>query len=268
LAIYRKEALEHLDSPEQLDTMMRVTSPRRWTALVGLCLLIVLSLGWAVWGRVPILVSGTGVVTSEGGSRDVYATSQGQLQSFHLRAGDKVTTGQVVGSIGPYDGGPAKEILSPGSGQVVEIFADVWSPVDPTVPLYKLLDTESPLSVVLFLTPSDGAEVRPGMEVQLYPKIAGQSEYGHILGKVEEVAHQPWSTAGLTHLLNNTSEVNYLTENSLLLPLKVSLQKSAGGYRWSGSKSVKRPELYAGLICTAKIVVDTRAPISLILGSH
>jgi hypothetical protein len=106
------------------------------------------------------------------------------------------------------------------------------------------------------------------MEVQIFPKVAGQSEYGHILGTVDEVAHYPWSSAGLTHLLDNPDEVSYLLGKGLVLPVTVSLKEDSNGYVWSGSKSVNQNALYSGLVLTAKIVVDEKAPISLILGSH
>jgi HlyD family secretion protein len=268
LAKYRKEALEHLDSPEQLDTMMQVTAPRRWVALLGLCLLLLVSLGWAILGRVPILVSGRGVITSPDGVRSVYATGQGQLHTFPLKAGDTVEAGQIVATITPLEAGPPTEVHSPGSGQVAEILADVWQPVDPTVPLFKLRGDDSSLAVMLFLTPAESISVQPGMKVQVFPQIAGVSEYGHLLGEVEEVARQPWSSDGLGHLLNNPTEVSYAVQNDLLLPIKVQLQKGPDGFQWSGTKAANRGTLYSGLSCTAKIVVAEKAPISLILGSH
>ena len=55
--IYRKEALQHLESPEQLDTMMQVTEPRQWVALAGLCLFLLVFVIWGTVSRVPVLVA-------------------------------------------------------------------------------------------------------------------------------------------------------------------------------------------------------------------
>ena len=45
--IFRKVALDRLSSPEQLDTLMRVITPKAWLAL---CPLLMLILGGTVWG--------------------------------------------------------------------------------------------------------------------------------------------------------------------------------------------------------------------------
>ena len=45
--LYRKVSLEHIESPEQLNEVLRVTSPSVWVLLAAV---IVLLLGFLVWG--------------------------------------------------------------------------------------------------------------------------------------------------------------------------------------------------------------------------
>lgn len=63
-SIFRKESLERLSSPERLDQLMQVVKPRDWLALGTLGLLIVLALIWSFLGRIPVTVSGRGVLIS------------------------------------------------------------------------------------------------------------------------------------------------------------------------------------------------------------
>ena len=52
--LFRKSAVEKLSSPEQLDVMMQVTSPKGWVALTGVSILWMTSNGEG-----PRLQSGT-----------------------------------------------------------------------------------------------------------------------------------------------------------------------------------------------------------------
>jgi HlyD family secretion protein len=64
--IFRQSALERLSDPEQLDRLMLVTSPRGWLSLAAVCLVMATALGWSVFGRVPITVSGQGILLESG----------------------------------------------------------------------------------------------------------------------------------------------------------------------------------------------------------
>lgn len=102
--LFRKESLERLSSPEQLDQLMRVVSLRDWIPLATLGALIALTLGWSVVGRIPVQVQGRGAFVepsvAQGGEAhvvDVQAPGSGILLRLDLKRGDKVRKGQVIG---------------------------------------------------------------------------------------------------------------------------------------------------------------------------
>jgi hypothetical protein len=75
-SIFRKESLERLSSPEQLDQLMQVVSPRSWLPLATLGCLLGLALAWSVLGRIPITASGQGIlVHPSDGSQDLVSLS-------------------------------------------------------------------------------------------------------------------------------------------------------------------------------------------------
>jgi hypothetical protein len=84
--VFRASALERLTSPEALDELMHVTSPRAWLALLALgCLLLAVVL-WATFTTVTMTVSALGVVTMRSGAQGlgaiVYVT-QSQARQVH-----------------------------------------------------------------------------------------------------------------------------------------------------------------------------------------
>jgi HlyD family secretion protein len=63
-SIFRKVALDRLSTPEELDQLARIASPRGWLALLGLACLLGAAVLWSIFATIPTLVSGTGMVVS------------------------------------------------------------------------------------------------------------------------------------------------------------------------------------------------------------
>lgn len=101
--IFRKVALEHLSLPEQLDQLMRITSPAGWLALVATGLLLACGILWGIWGSIPTTVEGSGILMSRGGIFSISARASGRVQAIRLDEGDEVEAGQTVVIIGQPD---------------------------------------------------------------------------------------------------------------------------------------------------------------------
>lgn len=97
--IFRSVALERLSSPEQLDQLMQVTTPRGWLLLIGVAALLVTAATWSVFGSVPERIDGQGILIRSGGVLEVEAPGEGRVTDVAVRVGDNVTEGQVVARI-------------------------------------------------------------------------------------------------------------------------------------------------------------------------
>src|ERR1700744_957618 len=60
--IFRSAALNRMSSPEQLDQMLEVTTPKYWMALTGVALILLCGLIWGFFGRIATKAMGHGVV--------------------------------------------------------------------------------------------------------------------------------------------------------------------------------------------------------------
>ena len=102
--IFRKSALERLSSPEQLDRLVTVTSPKTWLALLMLCVIVAAAIAWSIFGRLPTRVEGNGILISNGGRVvNVQAAGNGLLMEIHVNVGDVVEVGQVVARLSQTD---------------------------------------------------------------------------------------------------------------------------------------------------------------------
>lgn len=97
--IFRKVALERLSSPEQLDQLVQVTSPRGWLALAALGTLLLLALTWGVFGSIPTEATGEGILLRQGGVTGVVATGSGPVLEMKVAVGDTIFKGQVIAEI-------------------------------------------------------------------------------------------------------------------------------------------------------------------------
>jgi HlyD family secretion protein len=97
--LFRKEALDRLSSPEQLDQMVEVVNPKAWVPLVGIGLLIATGALWGVFGRLPLNVTGEGVLVRPRRVVQLQVPTGGRVVSLEVQAGDLVEAGQIIGRI-------------------------------------------------------------------------------------------------------------------------------------------------------------------------
>lgn len=97
--LFRKVSLERLASPEQLDQLLRVTSPKGWIGLSALFLLLATAVVWAFEGSIATKASGQGVIVRTGGVLSVVSRGSGLILSLDVKVGDKIKANQIVARI-------------------------------------------------------------------------------------------------------------------------------------------------------------------------
>jgi hypothetical protein len=85
--LFRTVALERQSSPEQLDSLLQVTSPKGWAALAATGALLLCALLWGFVGRMPIQVSGQGVLVYPGNGGGAAEAPQALQVVMYVPAG-------------------------------------------------------------------------------------------------------------------------------------------------------------------------------------
>lgn len=101
--IFRQAALDRLSSPDQLDLLTQVTTPKGWIALYTLCGAVVVALAWGIFGSLPTMVAGSGIITRSGGLLDVSTSTQGRVREMRVDIGDVIKAGDVIAVIAQPD---------------------------------------------------------------------------------------------------------------------------------------------------------------------
>ncbi|MDJ0713511.1 MAG: NHLP bacteriocin system secretion protein [Prochloraceae cyanobacterium] len=97
--MFRKEALERLSSPEQLDQLLKVVNPRAWIPLATAGSLLFVAVVWSVFGRLPLKVNGEGVLIYPHRVVPFEAPSGGQILTINIQPGDRVNKGDVIATL-------------------------------------------------------------------------------------------------------------------------------------------------------------------------
>ena len=95
---FRKAALEKLSTPEKLDQLIKVTSPKSWISLLTISLIIIIGVAWSIFGNIKTKLNVVGVLLG-GEIHEVVATSQGQLIRLDVNIGDTIEEGDIIASV-------------------------------------------------------------------------------------------------------------------------------------------------------------------------
>jgi HlyD family secretion protein len=97
--LFRKEVLDRLASPEQLNTIMQVTDAKTWLALVACALVVATAIAWGILGSVPNRVHASGLLIHSAGLADVVATGNGQIIALEVEVGDPIRKGDAIARV-------------------------------------------------------------------------------------------------------------------------------------------------------------------------
>jgi hypothetical protein len=266
--IFRQAALERLSSPEQLDRLMPLTSPRSWIVLAAVGLLLVGAFLWSLVGKLDITVEGQGVLMRQGGAIPVVICSKGVVSDFFVHAGQVVKEGQELALIKPTQSGDSKPIsvVSPYHGRILQRVAREDHQVEVGATLLLLERLDQPLQARLFLPIADGYQVKEDFEVHIMPTHVHTSEHGYLVGRVLAADRFPMTQADMMERLYNEELVRQLASLGPCLQIIVALEpdpNSKSGYRWSSPRETKL-EMYSGTPCEGHIILGKRRLIELV----
>ncbi len=266
---FRASALTHLSSPEQLDTLVRVTRPRGWIALAAVGLVLAAAIVWSLVGTVQTTFTGPGVLLTPFGTTDGVAADDGRITRLLVSQGDAVAAGDELATVATASG-ESQPVIAPRSGEVVELLAFPDDHVDAGAPVVTIQPDDEDLRVFMYV-PIDGIQpVKPGMPVQISVTTEPPELYGLLRGTVTRVGSFPATRAGVNALLNNPDIASIVVSGGPVVQVEVTLEPSPdtpSGYAWTSGVGPPT-RLSAGTLVNASVVTAVQHPISFLLPSN
>lgn len=163
----------------------------------------------------------------------------------------------------------ASIVRSPYAGRILELKVRQGDVVAAGAPLasLQLTDQSAELQALIYVSPNDGKNVKPGMDVQISPASAPREEYGFINGKVTYVSQFPSTPEAMVRVLGNSTLAQNLAGQGSPFAIYAELERKPSGgdgFSWSSPKG-EGLVVTSGTPCTSTITVQTQTPISLVI---
>lgn len=193
--------------------------------------------------------------------RHLRETEVGSLEQQLERAESRLRllTGQLTA---------ANEIRSPYRGRVTQVMLDEGQIITAGTPVASIERIDRPLEAVIFI-PTVGAKARPGLTAHVQPLTVNWQEHGFMVGHVTFVSSGPVTVERMERLLKNEVLSRQFTSTGDPYLLEVSLDRAPTptGYQWTSGQgpAAAAASIHGGILCTAKIIVETQRPITLVI---
>ncbi|KAA9107919.1 HlyD family efflux transporter periplasmic adaptor subunit [Microbacterium rhizomatis] len=265
--LYRPAAVQNLASPEQLDTVVRVTRPRGWIALSAVGLVLVTFVVWCFVGTVRTTVPAAGMVLTPYGTFSAVATEAGQITEIFVSAGDHVTAGAPVATVHTADAGDIS-VLATANGTVTELLAYPNDRVDAGQSILTVQPADEQLRVFAFVAVAGSQPIKPGMPVQISVTTVPSEVYGLLQGTVTKVGAYPATRAGVNALLHNDDITSIVVGGPPVFQVEVALTPAStpSGFAWTFGDGPPDP-IVAGTLVNATVITAVEHPISLLFPS-
>jgi len=261
-SLFREKAIKRISSPDQLDKLVRIVSPRVWIALLALIAVAGGAIVWAVVATVPTTVKAIGYYLPEGGLRKIVAPVPGLLKGVEFADGQHVIAGQVLGEI-EEQGGQVAKILAPETGVVMEANAAAGIYVASGGDLGEIVPVGWPLVVYSYLPAEQAGSLFPGVPVHVRFGAGIGSVFGYAVGKVILASDFPVSHAHLVNVLQVGSVVRRVEKEGPVGEVVVGLSLSAvtpSGLTWGSGNGPPGP-VPAGIGAKVSFIVGSHHPI-------
>ena len=164
----------------------------------------------------------------------------------------------------------ASEIVTPYAGRILEVMSEqggIANRGDAILSLVMTGRTVKGLEAVVYVPPTHGKQIKPGMTIQIAPSTVKQEEYGLMLGRVTYVSDFPATPRGIQRVLKNQQLVQSLSGGSAPYEVHADLTvdpTTVSRFRWT-SAGGPPIEIKSGTLATGNIEIASRMPIAMVI---
>ena len=302
--LFRKEALDKVSNPEQLDQHVRITRPGAWVAILAIVTLFV---GVGIWAFVGNIYSGENVYgvifptnslivkTSQSGGKitDVLVSETQEVEKGDVLAvvPDSNLLSQIAEKQAAYMSatGPAKETLklaleslkaqylensfitAEKSGTISEI-ESIDTVIEPGSTVAMNVSNESTSNskeIIAYVSYSIASTFKVGDVAQVTPASLKREEYGYMTGTVTKIGSSVISEDDIIKSMGTTKYVASmdLAPDSVEVRVRINVDNtSKNGYEWSNSRGKNIEKIDIGTLCNIKVITNNKRPIDLLIG--
>jgi hypothetical protein len=271
-SIFRTNAINHLNSLEDIQSSLKIVNPGAWIWVVISMLVLLGILIWGVFGSITLTTNAQGIIfpahTLSESERLINQNSkdhQEKIIAFEKLLNKKnilyrkhlLTESDIL---------RAKEEYLSAKEEPSNLIKNSYLPASYS----KENSTNTLLDSLIFIDHTQGKKISEGMKVYILPNQFSSYDYGYINARVVSISEYPISKQLAYSYLGNINLVDDFFANGAPYIARVRLQKNnttKSGIAWTtklGSPSSIQP----GTIVLAKIIYKKCPPIKFLSKSH
>lgn len=299
--IFRKEALETIETPEHVNLQIRIMPPRMWIWFVTL-LAGCFSFGiWAVLGNISDTVAIEGVVFPGLGVESIVAQSDGSVQDVLYENGEQVKMGDVLAVV-PNESCEQRieecqdKIRTADQAERIALEKQLQELLDTYEQTSMIRSTQSGVlqnmisintrvnqgdtiasilidnqasnsrEVVGYLPLVNASQLKEGMEAQVCPAYAQREEYGYMRGYISSIGTMPVTEESLTQYYGNLEYIKDILPEQSCVEIRIAMymdENSDNHFAWSNVKG-EHLVVDTGTICNISVITGQKHPVELL----
>lgn len=299
--LFRKNALDTMSTPEQLDKQVKIMRPPMWILYAAFIVALITFIIWSFTYKISGGVTISGVVFTNNPIVNSAANRSCMVTDVLVEDGDYVTIGDILAVVsneellskieesrkqlaamdaasdgyqalqkeidGLVDQYVATTIIKSSCYGYVQSVKAMGSALKAGDSIATVMASDGYNEVVSYVSMQTANSLAPGMAAQITPSYAAREEYGYMTGAITSVSSTPVSEENILAEMGTLSYVDGILPEGSFVEVRIRLdldKTSDNSYKWSNSKGKSLP-VELGTQCSIMIVTDEYYPIELLV---
>ena len=242
--LFRKETLDALEHPGQVNDFVRVTTPPLYILLTAMTLCVAVACLWVALGTATEQVKTMGVMFPHDKPYRVTASHNGTVDSLLVARGDRVKPGTplLIMRTTSTDSGTRDTIHANVAGIVIDIAHedDDCKATKTVAEIIPQKGTHTNRELITFVEYKHLSKLQVGQKVQVTPVDLHREDYGYITGRIVRISHFPIMQNDAQHEASIRHFADKIFPTEAAYEVKILLDTDPADtrrLRWSREKS-------------------------------
>jgi hypothetical protein len=299
--LFRKNALDTMSTPEQLDKQVKIMRPSVWIIFAAFVVALVTFIIWSFTYKVSDGVNMSGVVFTNNNIINSTAERDCIVTDVLVDNGDYVNIGDIIAVVSNdevlakiddcraeiaavgedsseyvslneqldtlIDSYVATTVVKSSSSGYVQSVKSTGSALAAGDSIATVMSDKGYNEVVAYVSMQTANTLSLGMTAQVSPSYAAREEYGYMTGIITSISDTPVSEETILAKMGTLSYVDGILPEGSMVEVRIRLDlddNSANSYKWSNSKGESLP-VELGTQCSIIIVTDEYYPVELLV---
>ena len=189
--LFRRETLDVLESPGQINDFIKVTTPPLYIVIMSMLICSVVVCFWLAFGTVTEHVQSVAVVFPHETPLRVGINTEGDVDKLYVMNGERVVKGTPLMAVRSKEG--IDTLFAQMTGMVIssKTVDESFRAHETLMEIIPEKNNQLNRELITYVKYKDLRELKPGQEVQVTPVDLHREDYGYIRVHITKINHFP-----------------------------------------------------------------------------